>query len=86
MTQAEPYVGDVANSYNDRPLAPGKKGLGPFYEIEWLSPATALESGQSLTHRHCTVHVQADAAILDRLAKEVLGVDLPTVWAEMLGE
>ena len=40
---AEPYKGDVANSYNDGPPAPGKKGLGPFYEIESLSPAKALE-------------------------------------------
>ncbi len=44
---AEPYRGDVANSYNDGPPAPGKKGLGPFYEIESLSPARPLKTGQS---------------------------------------
>jgi hypothetical protein len=83
LPQAEPYVGDVANSYNDGPLGPGKKGLGPFYEIESLSPAAALKTGESLTHRHRTIHVQADMPTLVRLAKEVLGVDLDTVRREM---
>jgi hypothetical protein len=83
LPQAEPYVGDVANSYNDGPPAPGKKGLGAFYEIESLSPTAALKTGESLTHRHRTVHVQADMAVLARLAKEVLGVDLEVVGREM---
>jgi len=85
LPQAEPYVGDVANSYNDGPPAPGKKGLGPFYEIESLSPAVALANGESLTHHHRTIHLQADAATLARLAREILGVDPATVRREMLG-
>jgi len=84
LPQAEPYVGDVANSYNDGPPEPGKKGLGAFYEIESLSPAAALKPGQSLTHHHRTLHLQADAATLARLAKDILGVDLDTVRKEML--
>jgi hypothetical protein len=83
VPQAEPYVGDVANSYNDGPPEPGKKGLGAFYEIESLSPAAALKPGQSCSHRHRTVHVQADSATLGKLAKDVLGVDLETVRQEM---
>jgi hypothetical protein len=83
---AEPYRGDVVNSYNDGPVAPGKPGLGPFYEIESLSPAKAMAAGESLTHRHRTIHVQADLATLDALAREVLGVDLETVRREMLGK
>jgi len=83
---AEPYKGDVANSYNDGPLAPGKKGLGPFYEIESLSPAKALKTGESLSHQHRTIHIQADAATLADLAKEVLGVELAKVKSEMLGQ
>ena len=58
---AEPYKGDVANSYNDGPPAPGKKGLGPFYEVESLSPAKPLKTGESLSHQHRTIHIQADA-------------------------
>jgi len=86
VPQAEPYVGDVANSYNDGPLGPGKKGLGPFYEIESLSPAAALKTGEHLAHRHRTIHLQAEMSILARLAKDVLGVDLDTVRKEMLGK
>ena len=81
---AEPYKGDVVNSYNDGPPAPGKKGLGPFYEIESLSPAKPLKTGESLAHEHCTIHIQADAAALADLAKEVLGVDLEKVKSAML--
>ncbi len=86
VPQAEPYVGDVANAYNDGPPAPGKKGLGAFYEIESLSPAVALGTQQSLTHRHRTLHIQADLPTLARLAKDILGVDLETVRREMLSQ
>jgi hypothetical protein len=81
---AKPYLGDVANSYNDGPLAPGKPGLGPFYEIESLSPARELKRGESLSHQHRTIHIQADDTVLAALAKEVLGVDLEKVKATML--
>jgi hypothetical protein len=86
LPQAEPYVGDVANSYNDGPLGPGKPGLGPFYEIESLSPAAALKPGESLTHCHRTVHIQAEMPVLAQLARQVLGVDLDKVRHEMLGK
>jgi hypothetical protein len=82
-TRTEPYSGDAVNAYNDGPLAPGKKGLGPFCEIESLSPAAALKTGQSLAHRHCTIHIQADPAVLARIARQVLGVDLEEVRREM---
>jgi len=85
LPQAEPYVGDVANTYNDGPPAPGKKGLGAFYEIESLSPAKALATGESLTHQHRTLHIQAAPHTLARLAKLLLGVELATVRSQMLG-
>jgi hypothetical protein len=84
VPQAHPYVGDVANSYNDGPTEPGGKGLGGFYEIESLSPAVALATGQSLTHHHRTIHVEADGVVLARLAREILGVDLAAVRRAML--
>lgn len=83
---AIPYTGDVVNSYNDGSPAPGKKGLGAFYEIESLSPAKALKTNESLTHCHRTIHIQGDLATLDQLAKEVLGVDLDTVRKQMLAQ
>lgn len=80
----EPYRGDVANAYNDGPPAPGVKGLGPFYEIESLSPAAALATGQSLAHCHRTLHIQADRAVLDEIARAVFGIGLDRIEKEML--
>ncbi len=77
--QKEPFAGDVVNSYNDGPPEPGKKPLGPFYELETSSPAAALAPGASLTHVHRTFHVQGDAKDLDALALELLGVSLATI-------
>ena len=42
--QQNPYGGDVINSYNDGPPAPGAAPLGPFYELETSSPP-------SISHR-----------------------------------
>ncbi len=44
--QKEPFAGDVVNSYNDGPPAPGAKPLGPFYELETSSPAAAPGPGR----------------------------------------
>ncbi len=83
MPQAEPFKGDVVNAYNDGPNDLGKQ-LGAFYEIESISPAPVLKTGESLTHCHRTVHIQADAATLGKLAQEILGVDLDAVRKAML--
>ena len=74
--QREPYAGDVINSYNDGPPAPGKPALGGFYEIESSSPAAALAPGESLTHEHQTYHFSGQRADLDALSRQVLGVSL----------
>ncbi len=81
---AQPYVGDVMNSYNDGPPEPGKKGMGAFYELESLSPAKQLKTGQSLSHKNTTLHIQADPDMLARLAKEILEVDLEQIRKEIL--
>ena len=74
--QTAPYAGDVINSYNDGPPAPGKPPLGGFYEIESSSPAAALAPGQSLVHEHQTYHFTGPRAELEALARQVLGVSL----------
>ncbi len=83
VPQAKPYVGDVANAYNDGRNDLGQQ-MGAFYEIESISPALTLKTGESLLHRHRTMHIQADAATLKELAKEILGVDLDAVRKAML--
>jgi hypothetical protein len=74
--QKEPYGGDVINSYNDGPPAPGKPSLGGFYEIESSSPAAALAPGQTLTHVHTTYHLSGSREALELVAQRVLGVSL----------
>jgi hypothetical protein len=74
--QEDPYGGDVVNSYNDGPPAPGKKPLGPFYELETSSPGAELAPGKTLTHVHRTVHLQGDATSLDPLSRKQLGVGI----------
>lgn len=74
--QKDPYAGDVVNSYNDGPPAPGKKPEGPFFELETSSPAAALKPGESLTHVHQTFHFAGDAYALDKAAQKLLGASL----------
>jgi hypothetical protein len=77
--QEQPYAGDVVNSYNDGPLAPGKPPLGPFWELETSSPAAALAPGESITHVHRTMHLTAPRAELDAIARAALGVTLDQI-------
>jgi hypothetical protein len=77
--QKEPYAGDVANSYNDGPPEPGKKPMGPFYELETSSPAAALQPGESLTHIHRTMHLQGPEDKLSEISTKVLGVTVPEI-------
>ena len=72
--QKEPYGGDVVNSYNDGPPAPGAKPLGPFYELETSSPAAAIGPGESITHIHRTFHLQGPESDLSGIAEQTLGV------------
>jgi len=77
--QKEPYRGDVVNSYNDGAPKPGAKPLGPFYELETSSPATALLPGQSMEHIHRTFHLQGPEQELDKITRFVLGVSIAEV-------
>ena len=77
--QREPYKGDVINSYNDGPPAPGKPPLGPFYELETSSPALGLAPGERYTHVHRTFHFAGPEADLDRIARATLKVSLAAI-------
>jgi hypothetical protein len=77
--QSAPYAGDVVNSYNDGPPAPGKPSLGGFYELETSSPAAELAPKQTLVHTHRTFHFVGERSALEPIAKGVLGVDLAEV-------
>lgn len=77
--QKDPYGGDVVNSYNDGPPAPGKPPLGGFYELETSSPGLALGPGDKGRHAHRTFHFVGEPAALEPIAKQVLGVGLSEI-------
>jgi hypothetical protein len=77
-TKKPAFSGDAVNAYNDGPLADGKQ-MGPFYEIESVSPAVALKAGASLTHSHTVLHFIGDEAGLDRISQAWLGVGLDAI-------
>ncbi|MCC8426306.1 DUF6786 family protein [Mucilaginibacter sp. UR6-11] len=74
-TDREPLSGDAVNAYNDGPLANGSQ-MGPFYEIESVSPAAFLKPGGVMHHRHQVYHFIGDKASLNNIAQKVLGVSL----------
>jgi len=76
--QEDPYSGDALNSYNDGPLEDGSI-MGPFYEIETSSPATALKPGESLAHNQTTIHITGDRKLLNDIAFRSLGVSLEEI-------
>ncbi|QDT08294.1 DUF6786 family protein [Planctomycetes bacterium K23_9] len=77
--QDEPYAGDVINSYNDGSPEPGKAPLGPFYELETSSPASALKPGETMKHVQRTFHIQGSEEELNPLARRLLGAHLDDI-------
>jgi len=77
--QEKPYAGDVVNSYNDGPVKPGEKAMGPFYELESSSPAVELKPNESVSHVHRVFHFVGAESDLDRIARATLGVTLDEI-------
>ena len=77
-THKPPFSGDAVNAYNDGALADGSQ-MGPFFEIESVSPAAALSPGHSLSHQHAGFHFIGEEGALDRICRQLLGVSLEKV-------
>lgn len=77
-TDRAPFSGDAMNAYNDGPLEDGTQ-MGPFYEIESVSPAAFLRPGEKLTHNHNVYHFTGTRAALSEIAKKVLGVSVDEI-------
>ncbi len=73
-----PLQGDAVNAYNDGPLDDGSQ-MGPFYELESVSPAAFLKPGEKLTHRHSVIHLTGSTSELDQVAQKALGVSLEEI-------
>jgi hypothetical protein len=74
----EPFTGDAVNAYNDGPLATGSQ-MGPFYELESVSPAAFLKPGESLSHKHSVFHFTGDEQALNKIAIKTLGISLQDI-------
>jgi hypothetical protein len=77
-TSKPPFSGDAVNAYNDGPLADGSQ-MGPFYEIESVSPAAFLKPMQSQRHHHTVFHFTGEEKGLNGIAEKLLGVSLETI-------
>ncbi|WP_051113280.1 DUF6786 family protein [Lunatimonas lonarensis] len=73
-----PFQGDAVNSYNDGPLEDGTQ-MGPFYELETVSPAAFLAPGERLEHVHRTYHFEGSEAQMSALLAEIFGISLETL-------
>ncbi len=77
----DPFSGDCINSYNDGPNESGGM-LGPFYELETLSPALNLGPDEAYTHIHRTFHFEGTRESLSALCERLLGVDVATICSQ----
>lgn len=76
--EKDPMIGDAMNAYNDGPLADGSI-MGPFLELESVSPAAFLKPGESMKHRHSVYHFIGEEADLDPVSKSLLGVSIEEI-------
>jgi hypothetical protein len=77
-TVKPPFSGDAVNAYNDGPLASGGQ-LGPFYELESVSPAAFLKPEDSLIHNHSVFHFTGSEYDLNVIAERKFGVTLEKI-------
>jgi len=77
-TDKPPFSGDAMNAYNDGPLSDGKQ-MGPFYELESVSPALFLPVSQTAYHKHAVYHFTGPEQQLDSISMKVLGVSIQEI-------
>jgi len=69
----DPLTGDAMNAYNDGPLDDGSI-MGPFLELESVSPAAFLKPMQSLVHKHNVYHFIGSEDDLSPITEKLFGV------------
>lgn len=72
------FSGDAVNAYNDGPLANGSV-MGPFYELESVSPAAFLQPGQSIVHIHSVFHFSGPESSLTPIAEKIFGTSIESI-------
>lgn len=76
--EGDPFLGDAVNSYNDGPLEDGSQ-MGPFYELESVSPAAFIKPQESLSHDHTVFHITGAKEELDEIVKTVFGTTIQKI-------
>jgi hypothetical protein len=71
----DPLTGDAMNAYNDGPLADGSI-MGPFLELESVSPAAFLKPMQSLSHKHTVYHFIGEEFDLSPITEKLFGISI----------
>ena len=74
--QAEPFNGDVVNSYNDGLQGDSIPEKGTFYELESSSPGLELKPHSAFTHTQYTLHLSGDVKVLNEIALKILNTNL----------
>ena len=69
----DPLKGDAMNAYNDGPLEDGSI-MGPFLELESVSPAAFLKPQASISHLHMVYHFTGEEKDLNPIAEKLFGV------------
>lgn len=76
--EQDPLVGCALNAYNDGPLEDGSQ-MGPFLELESVSPGAFLKPDEQLTHTHTVYHFSGDEAGLDEMMKTLLHTSIEEI-------
>ena len=71
----DPLAGDAMNAYNDGPLEDGSI-MGPFFELESVSPAAFLRPDESLSHQHAVFNFVGEEEKLTKITERLLGVSI----------
>ncbi|MDD2797634.1 MAG: hypothetical protein PHV20_03480 [Bacteroidales bacterium] len=74
----DPFTGDAMNAYNDGPLADGSQ-MGPFYEIESVSPGAFLKPNEWTNHKHSVFHFSGNESDLSKISEKMLGVSIEEI-------
>lgn len=77
-TKKDPFTGDAVNAYNDGPLTDGGQ-MGPFYEIESVSPAAFLKPTEQLEHSHQVYHFIGDKEQVSLLLSKLFNVTVQDI-------
>jgi hypothetical protein len=74
----DPLTGDAMNAYNDGPLDDGSI-MGPFLELESVSPAAFLKPKEVLKHKHTVYHFVGEEADLNPITEKLFGISIDEI-------